>query len=285
MHVSKDQADIYILVLSALGISHEVEKTEDGFHILIDEKDMENARYHLTKYFEENPGERERTPVAPLNFRKNHTGLLIAILLLWAYGIVEWMGVDRRMVINIYAASSRHILNGEVYRALTALFFHDGPVHLMANMAGMTIFGSIACAMTGSGLGVFMILLSGVVGNLLTAVCYSDMWHRSIGGSTAVFGAIGMITGREFFIRIRISMKQFRAFLPLGSAAALLAFLSSGTNTDIMAHLFGLGAGIMVGIIHVRFEPGPERLLLQKAALVASILFTVAAFLSPIVFI
>lgn len=284
IYVSTEKIDLYILVLTALNIPHDVKAVGNGFLILIDEKNMEQACCHIMTYFKENPDEgsgEEKATTRPLHPGKEKTGLLIALLILGIHLFSEWPG-DRDSLIDMYAASSRHILNGEVYRALTALFFHDGTPHLLANMAGMAFFGSIACAMAGSGIGLFSILLSGVFGNLLTAFCYTEVWHQSIGSSTAVFGAIGLITGQEFMIRKRISRNRFRAYLPLGAAISLLAFLSAGPRTDIMAHLFGLLCGIMAGVILVALEPlARGGLRVQQAALVSSILFTITAFFSP----
>ena len=103
------------------------------------------------------------------------------------------------------------------------------------------------CRLLGSGRAWFLVLCTGALGNLLNALVQSPD-HRSIGASTAVFGAVGLLA--------TINMLHFRSILrhrwplPLAAALGLLALLgASGHNTDIGAHLFGFISGIGLGLM------------------------------------
>jgi rhomboid protease GluP len=49
-----------------------------------------------------------------------------------------------------------------------------------------------ACDQLGPGVGLWLVLLAGTAGNALTAVAYGTQ-HNSVGASTAMFGAIGIL--------------------------------------------------------------------------------------------
>jgi membrane associated rhomboid family serine protease len=129
---------------------------------------------------------------------------------------------------------------------------HSGYVHLAGNMAGIAIFGTAICNLTGRGVGWLMILLTGIIGNLVNAALF-QYGHMSIGASTAVFGAVGILTAHQFYSKIRIPGRRKKAWIPLAGGLALLGFLGSGAHSDLTAHLFGFMAGIGLGMVHALY--------------------------------
>jgi membrane associated rhomboid family serine protease len=102
-----------------------------------------------------------------------------------------------------------------------------------------------------------MVLVSGVAGNLTNAYMYESA-HVSIGASTAVFGAIGILAGYQGFKPKRIPKKMKTVWVPLACGLALLGLLGSGgEQTDIMAHLFGFFYGILLGSVYGLFIKNP----------------------------
>ena len=72
--------------------------------------------------------------------------------------------------------------------------------------------------------------------------------HRSVGASTAVFGAVGILAALSL-VRHRHYLQR-RWLLPVAAALALLALLGTeGKNTDLGAHLFGFVSGIVLGLV------------------------------------
>jgi len=65
-----------------------------------------------------------------------------------------------------------------------------------------------------------------------------------VGASTAVFGAIGVLGGLQFGRKRR----RRGAWLPVAGSLALLAMLGSDPGADIVAHLFGLLVGGVLGL-------------------------------------
>lgn len=92
------------------------------------------------------------------------------------------------------------------------------------------------------------LLSSGALGNYATALLYRST-HLSIGASTAVFGAVGILISHQTFSSLRVARQRFRAWLTLGGGLCLLGLFSQGEHTDILSHLFGLGSGMAVGCV------------------------------------
>jgi len=166
------------------------------------------------------------------------------------------------MFIRMYGASAQHILDGEYFRTATALMLHADSLHLAGNLLGIALFGTAVCSVTGWGVGWLIILVSGISGNLINAVIYR-FGHISIGASTAVFGAIGFLAAYQFLKRFNLPGGRIKAWLPLGGGLALLGILGTGQYVDVLAHLFGFGSGILLGLTYGLFIKRPASVLWQ----------------------
>ena len=192
-------------------------------------------------------------------FHKTYSGAVIAFLLF----LLHWRitnNNDPRMFSETFGASASAILRGEWYRCVTALFLHGSDMHLAGNMAGIIIFGTSVCSITGSGVGWFLILISGFMGNYCNALFYKSI-HLSIGASTAVFGSIGILAGYRFIYSLEESGLRITAFIPVGAGLGLLALLGASPESDVMAHLFGFFIGMIAGALYRLFirKPAAER--------------------------
>jgi len=96
------------------------------------------------------------------------------------------------------------------------------------------------------------------LGNFANALFYETR-HVSIGASTAVFGALGILAGYQFLTKIKHPRQRIKAWLPLAGGLALLAILGSGAESDIMAHLFGFLSGILLGLGYTLVGRRPKR--------------------------
>lgn len=244
-NLSADQADTYGLVLSSSGISHLLRKGGHGWDILVNDQEYEKALNAIELYIKENQDFHPTDALPCYECHKTFTGLWVSAILL-ACHVAITMGNDSMVFIRAYGSSAFHILRGELYRSVTSLMIHANILHLVGNVLGIAIFGTAVCTITGWGVGWLMILVSGIVGNLLNAVLYKT-GHLSVGASTAVFGAIGILAAQQFFKKFRLPGQRMRAWLPIGGGLALLSILGSGKYADLTAHLFGFMAGIILG--------------------------------------
>ena len=173
---------------------------------------------------------------------------------------------------------------GEWWRTVTALTLHADSAHLVANLLGGAFFGFFVNRCLNAGLGWFLILLSGMVGNAISAAISYPFPHRSIGASTAVFGALGILAGFAVasMKRSRWGLsRRFRA-IPLLGALALLALLGTGdVRTDVVAHICGFSAGLLLGGVGTGLNRMlPKVPLVQTAFFVASLLLLAAAWIA-----
>jgi len=214
----------------------------------VNDTEYEKALNTIEQYLKENQDFHSTDEPLCHEYHKTFTGLWVSAILL-AFHVAITIGNDSEVFVRTYGSSAFHILHGELYRSVTSLMIHASVVHLAGNMLGIAIFGTAVCTITGWGVGWFMILATGVLGNLMNAVLYKT-GHLSIGASTAVFGAVGILVAHQFFKKFRLPGQRMRAWLPLGAGLALLSILGSGEHTDLMAHLFGFMAGLILGAFY-----------------------------------
>lgn len=255
-NLSDDDADIYRLVLSSTGISHHLRKGEHGWDIRVNDTDYEKALNAVEQYNKENPELQKTEDPLYYKYQRTFTGIWVSILLIACHVAIA-MGDKSDLFVNTYGSSAFHILHGELYRSVTSLMLHADPLHLMGNIAGIAIFGTAVCTIMGWGVGWLMILATGMVGNLTNALLYKS-GHISVGASTAIFGAIGMLSAHQFFKKFKQPGQKIKAVLPLSCGLALLGILGSGAHSDVMAHLFGFLAGIVLGSLYSLFVKGPK---------------------------
>ena len=186
------------------------------------------------------------------------------------------------------AADSARITAGEWWRAVTALTLHGDLPHFVANLATGLLFAAFLIPQLGAGLAWLTIIITGLLGNLLNAWFYSRHAHVSIGASTAVFGALGLLVAGEFIARLSASQTRqwWQLIVPIGAGLGLLAFLGvgdeQGNRTDYMAHLWGFMAGLMIGApaAALNFKMRAPRIMQRSAAAAAIGLLSAAWWLA-----
>lgn len=230
-------------MLLAMGIRGHVLPAERAFALLVAAADATPAREQLRLYWRESRAGRPRFE----SRLQVHDGLVCASL----YGVTMLLldmmarsgafGLDWREAGMSQAGLVRA---GEWWRVVTALTLHGDAAHLASNLIFGLIFGFFAGGLLGWGLGWAGMLLAGALGNLLNALL-QGAGHNSIGASTAVFAAVGILAAHAWKWR----GPRVNRWAPLGGAVALLAFIGSGgERTDVLAHLTGLGAGCLFGL-------------------------------------
>ncbi len=251
-NLTQKQADLCVLVLSASRVPCRIMPNGRRWDIRVAAADYQRARAVMDAYFSENQASVESMEASPVAIGRDAVimSLVICLGLVLAHLKAAYFG-DTREIIHRFGASAAHILDGDYYRTVTALMLHADDAHLLGNMAGLFIFGTAICAVSGWGAGWLMILASGISGNMINAWMYESA-HVSIGASTAVFGAVGILAGFQG-VRYKGRPGRIRQVLvPLGCGFALLGLLGSGgkeadVRVDIMAHLFGFVAGLFIG--------------------------------------
>ena len=82
--------------------------------------------------------------------------------------------------------------------------------------------------------------------------------HKSIGASTAVFAALGLIAGFVWRGQFMAQDRWSYRYGPIVGGLALLMFTGTGgENTDIGAHLLGFVCGFATGMLLIALGPLP----------------------------
>ena len=266
------------LVLAAVGIGHRVVHASDGSSLWVKTERVEAALAALAAYERENISTENRREMVKPMLRRNWAGVGLALFLL-AVHVAASGDRDHHAYVRAYGASADQILSGELYRAVTALILHADWGHLAANMAGCVIFATAVCAWVGCGVGVLLILAAGAVGNWISAVVYQS-GHTAIGASTAVFGALGLIAAHQFIEKVKQPGMRIRAWLPIAGALALLGFLGVSERSDILAHFFGLVAGLGIGGVTTVMLTKAPGAAVQNGCLALSLAVVVLAWMA-----
>ncbi|MFS8609418.1 MAG: rhomboid family intramembrane serine protease [Gammaproteobacteria bacterium] len=240
------------LVLTARGIEHQRLVVPGGWAIAVAAEDRRSAGDEIASYRAEHaaapapPPPVARHPDAWYGVAAYAAVLMVfAILTEQAAFGVDWHA--KGMLI------ARAVVDGEPWRVVTALTLHGDTLHLASNLAFGGFFGFFLGRYFGSGVAWLAILGSGAVGNLLNALVQQGE-HRSIGASTAVFGALGLLTAHAWRRGPRHASLRAR-LAPIVAGIALLAFTGTGgENTDVFAHLTGFVAGFAAGAVLARVD-------------------------------
>jgi membrane associated rhomboid family serine protease len=159
------------------------------------------------------------------------------------------------------ASSSRGLIGDhEWWRPFTALFLHGDFPHLAGNLLSGLFFGTLVARSIGPWLGWALILACGVIGNSLTSALTWPEPFTSIGASTAVFGALGILSGLGFatLLRARHRLPWAKLTAPLVAGIILLGWLGGGApggNTDVLGHIFGFASGLGAGLLISGLSP------------------------------
>lgn len=244
--LSQRQIQSWVLTLEARRIPFRVLVDGPGWQLLVPPECFAAALKELRHFEAEN--QNWPPPVPPSSPQVDNLFITLSVLGLlgifhnlvqlqldpFGRSLIDWVGLGN--------ADAGLIRDGEWWRTVTALTLHADGRHLLGNLLIGGCFILMLSRALGSGLAWSLLLASGGLGNLLNAWLQAPL-HRSVGASTAVFGAVGLLAG------IHLLRQRQRWYLPLASALALLALLGSeGENTDLGAHLFGLGVGLVIGV-------------------------------------
>jgi rhomboid protease GluP len=181
------------------------------------------------------------------------TFILIALnIAIYIYGAI--VGGDAlttgNNIVYQWGQVNLFVFQGAYYQLFTSMFIHATIVHLVGNMLFLLIFGLRGEEMFSlpEFLGIY--LMGGLVGNLLS-LSFGPLFV-SVGASGAIFSLFGACV-----IYARRSVRQ--SILGALVYAFFLFFINSGEGVNILAHLGGLGFGLLVGYwLATRRKPHEE---------------------------
>ena len=253
------------LVLEAAHIRYEI--IDDGLScaLVVPASESSRAVEELRLYEDENP------PVRPkkrkrIVYREALPGIVAYIAILCAVtGMAgfsffgsDWLAAGR--------VDGDLIRAGEWWRTITALTLHADIRHLLGNLVFGVFFGIFAGRLLGPGVAWLTIIIAAALGNVANTFLL-DSSHMSIGASTAVFAALGLLAGYVWRGQLMAQDRWSTRLGPIFGGLALLMFTGTGdARTDIGAHLMGFVFGFAAGMLLTRFGTTPAGPQVQKIA-------------------
>jgi membrane associated rhomboid family serine protease len=238
------RAEECAVVLASNGIAHRLETTEAGWMVMVAAGDADSASRVLVEYDRENRDEAPSGP-SPPPYGTTWIGGVIAALLVGFFAVTGPRGPT--VWFDHGSASARPILSGEVWRTVTALTLHADLVHVLSNAIACLVFITAVTWWLGPGVGTWLVLLAGAGGNALTALAHGPSFD-AVGASTAIFGALGILTARQFWARRRGRASGHKGWVAVAASLALLGMLGTAPGSDVLAHVFGVLVGGLLGI-------------------------------------
>jgi len=254
---SRSTADEWSLVLASAGIPSEVRPDGARWAVVVPEG-SEAAAHTLLDLHDSEAQTSIATPAPDRESGRTYVAVITAALLVAFY--VALAGTDSGPWYDAGTAYARRMLDGEWWRAVTALTLHASLAHVIGNAVALMVIGTGVCRELGPGLGLWLMLLAGTGGNALNAMLRGSP-HGAVGASTAVFGAVGILGGLQVRRRSRRGGSARRVWAPFIAALGLLALLGTGPESDVLAHLFGFVVGTVLGsVAAARDAPLPRTL-------------------------
>jgi rhomboid protease GluP len=248
----RELADEWALVLMSQGLHPNVRHDAGTWVLSVPLEEAAPAAAAVASYLHENPAPLEREPEpGDADWLGGDGDGLPAALLVSASLIAFFLVTGPRDAEVAWfaqgSADAAKLVGGEWWRSVTALTLHADLVHVLSNAILGALLLSALCSMLGSGLALSLVLLSGALGNALNAALQAGQ-HVSVGASTAVFGALGILAAFAIVRRRRIGERGRRLVVPVAAGLGLLAMLGTGgERVDLWAHLLGFVAGTAVG--------------------------------------
>ncbi len=266
---SRPQAREWAMVLEAAGIPHRLVEQEDGWELIVPPDDVALALGLLDAHDdrEENDdkpaGDAAAAPERPMTI----AGVVVALGLVGFFAITGPRAGGSAWFARGSADATR-LLAGEWWRAVTALTLHADVQHLVGNAVAGALLMTAVIRQLGPGVGLGLLLLAGAGGNVLAALGRTG--HTSVGASTAIFGALGVLAA----LRILGAGRQAgKWWVVVAASLLLLVFLGTAPEADLVAHAAGLLVGGALGALAAltlrRPPPAAVQWLLVTAAAAA----------------
>jgi membrane associated rhomboid family serine protease len=171
-------------------------------------------------------------------------------------------GLWRLDAFEVGALDAGRVQGGQWWRAWTALTLHLDGAHLVANLAAGVWFCYLAASQIGAG-SAWLLIVTGAAGANLLEGLLGPPSHLSVGASTAVFTALGLLAAHSWQLRSSYTQRWAVRWAPLVGGVVLLGWFGSGgggeetaatavTQIDIVAHAAGFVVGCVLGALAAR---------------------------------
>jgi membrane associated rhomboid family serine protease len=245
-------------MLYAVGIASAIARDSTGCVLLVEISDAPAALEHLRQYEIERLNKPPPPPPPPKLHPSAWAGSLIYALIVTGVAFAISNGLWRLDAFDVGELDAGLVQEGQWWRVWTALTLHlDGP-HLAANTLAGVWFGYLASRLLGTGNAWFLVVMGAGLANWIEAF-FGPATHRSVGASTAVFTALGLLSAYSWRTRLAYPQRWALRWGPLVAGVVLLSWTGTGGQSleepgggagqtvDVLAHALGFAVGLLAG--------------------------------------
>jgi len=259
--LSKAEADALALLFASMGLASRLQAhSTDSFTVLVPAEQLERANALLAEEYPEvlrsdDPEDDRAVSDSP----PEQLGVVVAITaaclaaFFFTHGGLDPVG--RARMVEMGAITWSLVEGGEYWRLLSAVFLHFDLGHIMSNMVMLWILGPHLAREMKAWPFLLTFVVAGIAGNIASHTLTPSMAVKA-GASGGVAGILGALAGLSLPGGKRGSRPSWQV---LGAMAAIYGMaIGFGPGRDNTAHLGGLLAGVVAGIIFRRREEAPQ---------------------------
>ena len=247
-------------MLHAVGIASAIARDAGDYVLLVEEHTAPAAHEHLRRYEVERLNRSPPPPKPPQLYPYAGWGSVSYALLITGIALVISNGLWRLDAFDVGELNAGLVRRGQWWRIWTALTLHLDGAHLAANTAAGMWFGYLAGRLIGVGRAWLCVVLGAGLANWIESILASA-WHRSVGASTAVFTALGLLSAYSWRTRLALPQRWALRWGPLVAGVLLLAWTGTGgeslddpssgagQSVDVLAHALGFMTGLLTGAV------------------------------------
>jgi len=195
--------------------------------------------------------------------------LLTAIFIVFVLELQAGAPRNPYVLVKMGAIMSDLFARREYWRLVAAMFLHGGYIHLALNMWALWQIGGMFETLFGSTRFFLTYFISGVAASIVSSTMI-PAWTPGVGASGAIFGILGALivavrrsprwSRKEWSKGLSRQLSMVAGFnltLGLTWAASNILLGLSATGIDNGAHIGGLVAGLLLGLVPHRVPPPP----------------------------
>ena len=178
--------------------------------------------------------------------------IVFAIIAIRQENLLMTRSIDVLAILHAGGNLNPFTMDGEQWRVVSSMFLHIGVVHLVANMVALFFLGSRLEPLLGTSRFLLVYFLCGIAAGIASLLF--NFYEISAGASGAVFGVFGYILGEMLISDFNDRRKLISIVLGFVVFVIINAVIATIISVDMAGHLGGFVAGIVLAVLHYRFQ-------------------------------
>lgn len=169
--------------------------------------------------------------------------IVITYILLFIHLFVFFVGHVRIDILENIVLLGRESMGSEYFRIFTSIFAHYNVWQFLFNIYVLYVIGSELESLIGKVKFLFIYLLSGITGNLLTMAFLGDS-GIAMGATSSIFGLLGSLLYFGYYYRVYLSTIVRSQIIPLILVNLFLSLILPGIG--FVEQIGGLISGVLL---------------------------------------